>query len=134
VKIWLQRYCLYFLIYNWPWLYYIGIKTTCCLVDHQWLPNRNNNEVHLIGRASFYKTDICVWAPNVHIIIFLKILPIQFYFGRWSPLLKFNQNCYSCFWETCHFVFQGSYEGSLISEPQCSDSTGTNKGWKTPKY
>lgn len=33
------------------------------LVDHQWLLNRNNNEIHLIGRTCFYKTHILCLGP-----------------------------------------------------------------------
>jgi hypothetical protein len=91
----------------------------------------NNNEISPNQKTWLTKITFQTWAPSAHTVIFLKIPPIQFYFGGWfsNKLLEHIHNNKRRSWENSHFVSRDSSEESLFLELKCSHSLGTDVWW-----
>jgi hypothetical protein len=75
-------------------LHYLGNDIDCSL-NHCWLLNIEQHEIHLVSREVVGELTLHMWGPSAHIVIFLKIPHIQFYLWySFHKSLKFNQNLF----------------------------------------
>jgi hypothetical protein len=79
-----------------------------------WFMNTNNNEIHMIGKAGFDKTDVsppvrwCAYRNFAEDITYVILFPGH----GFIKLQKFNQNRYSRFRD--QFFLGGSFEWPIF--------------------
>jgi hypothetical protein len=85
VKMSTQKPCPQFLVYDWPWLHYVGKEINYCSVDHCcWVPSKSENrllDIVLFENMSSFISDL-IMRTRYFTFIYCKIS------FRWPKLMR----------------------------------------------